>query len=166
MKQKLINENMNLVYFVINKYHPSLRGDDDIIQAGMLGLCMAAENFDESKAQFSTYASSCISAQIVQEIRNRKKHNGVYSLDYEYDTDEDTVTMSDVIEGENDLDIMEFTNISAFIDTLNERECKIFEMRKQGMTTTQIGKVIGLSQQRVSKILRTIRLKWRKYNEH
>lgn len=166
MKQKLINENLNLVYFVINKYYPYLIGDEDIIQAGMLGLCMAAKNFDESKAQFSTYASSCISAQIVQEIRNRKKHNGVFSLDYEYDTGEDIVTLSDVIEGENDLDVMEFTNISAFIDTLNERECAIFEMCKQGMTTTQIGKVIGLSQQRVSQILRTIRLKWRKYNGH
>lgn len=166
MKQKLINENMNLVYFVINKYYPSLRGDEDIIQAGMLGLCMAADKFDESKSQFSTYASSCISGQIVKEIRRRAKHNGVLSLDYEYNTEEDTTTLADMVEGYTDLDVIEYANISAFTDTLSERDYEIFELSKEGLTVTQIGETLGISNQSVSARLRVIKLKWRKYNGH
>ncbi len=70
-KEKRVEENLGLVRFVCRKF--SNRGLDmeDIFQAGCLGLCKAAEGFQEELGfQFSTYAVPLILGEIQRFIRS------------------------------------------------------------------------------------------------
>ena len=102
MKNKLIEDNMSLVYFIINKYYPTYITDEDIVQAGMLGLCKAGDTWNEDKGAFSTYAAICIRNNIRMEFRGRGKHQGVLSLDYELPETEDgaIITLGDMVADE------------------------------------------------------------------
>lgn len=158
-KQQLIEDNMDLVYFIIRKYYPKYIDDEDIIQCGMVGLCIAAEKWDEEKGAFSTYASTNIRYAIWNEFRRyRNKHSGVLSLDYEYYDEDEPKTFKDTIVGEDGVDIVDY---QALYDKLTPTEKKIFDYTLDGLSNVDIGKKIGLSRQRVSHYLRKIRIKWK-----
>ena len=78
---KFIEQNISLVYFVINKYYPSFINDDDIVQCAMVGLCKAANRWDSSKSKFSTFASSWIKNEIKSELRKRNSRKIEISLE-------------------------------------------------------------------------------------
>ncbi|MBO5138270.1 MAG: sigma-70 family RNA polymerase sigma factor [Bacilli bacterium] len=66
-------ENMNLVYYIVNKYSPYSSNRDDLYQAGQLGLVNAAKRFDESKGvSFSTYACKYIMGEVFKCMREDK----------------------------------------------------------------------------------------------
>ena len=76
-KQQLIEDNMGLVYSLILREYPTYIQDEDIIQCGMLGLCQAADKFDESKGfKFAGFAWFCIRNEIIRELNKRSKHQG------------------------------------------------------------------------------------------
>lgn len=89
-KQKFIEENIDLVYFLIHKHYPSFINDEDIIQCGMVGLCEAAHSW-KGDSKFSYYAGSRILGSIKDELRRRQKFSVEVSLDsmLEEDKDED-----------------------------------------------------------------------------
>lgn len=155
--QTLINENMNLVYYIVNKYYPTFVGDEDIIQCGMVGLCKAANTWDENKSTFSTYAGKCIRNEINLEFRDRKKYHGVLSLDYEYsnDSDED-ITLKDMVVGQDDVDYVDTTFI---YQNLNPLECEIVDCKRKGMTTIEIANQLGCSKKTVATKIRKIKSK-------
>ena len=155
--QKRISNNMSLVYYVIHKYYPTYINDEDIKQSGMVGLCKAANTFDEEKSTFSTYAVRCILNEISHEFRSRKKHNGVLSLDYEYSngSDED-VALKDMVVGQDDVEYVDTTFI---YQNLNPLECAIVECKLKGMTTREMATIFGCSYQNISKHIRKIKSK-------
>ena len=158
--QKLIEDNLNLVYFVIHKHYPTFCQDEDIIQTGMVGLCDAANTWNEEKSSFSTYAVICIRNAINLEFRNRKKHNGVLSLDHEYsDSEEDTGTLADFIVGDEDVC---FTDTEQIRKVLSPNLREIFDLRKDGWTDIEIAKKLGVSRSTVHKKVKEIRQIWRK----
>lgn len=57
-----VQDNMNFVYYLAHKIHIKYDNDyEDLLQEGMVGLCLAAIRFDESKGfQFSTFAATYI----------------------------------------------------------------------------------------------------------
>lgn len=60
-KRKLVLDNINLVYHLARKLGYDFEKDEDAIQYGMLGLCIAADRFDPNRGvKFSTYAYSYI----------------------------------------------------------------------------------------------------------
>lgn len=71
MNDKLITENIKLVYFLIHKYYPKYIKDEDVIQSGKLGLVQAAKHYDKEKGKFSTYASVIICREIGKELKKR-----------------------------------------------------------------------------------------------
>lgn len=155
--QNLINNNMSLVYYVIHKYYPTFINDEDIVQSGMVGLCKAANTWDEEKSTFSTYAIKCIMNEIRHEFRDRKKHKGVLSLDYEYDNDSDEeITLKDMLVGTSDVD---FVDTQFIYEQLAPTEREILEYKKWGMTTEEIANQLGCSHQNVSKHIRRIKSK-------
>lgn len=79
-KNKLIEDNMNLVYYLISRYYPTFIKDEDLIQCGMVGLCKAANSSNAIKYKFSTYASACILNEIKSEFIRRKKYAKEESL--------------------------------------------------------------------------------------
>lgn len=158
-KQKLIEENMNLVYFTINKYFPKYSNDEDMIQCGMVGLCEAAESWDESKSLFSTYATRCIYNDITAELRRRRKHPfPSLSLDYEYSTSDGAVPMSEFLQGDEDV---QFVDIQGVIERLSPREQDVFGLLRNGLNQTEIGEIYGLTSNRINQIVRKIKLVWR-----
>ena len=155
--QQLIEDNMKLVTYIINKYYPTFLSDEDIFQCGMLGLCKAANTWDETKSVFSTYAVKCIRNEIRCEFRRRKKHKGVLSLDYEYNNDSDEeITLKDTLVGTTDVD---FVDTQFIYEQLTPTEREIFEYKRWGMTTEEIANQLGCSHQNVSKHIRRIKSK-------
>lgn len=160
-KKELIEDNMKLVYFLIHKYYPTFSTDEDITQAGMLGLCKAANNWNGDMTTFSTYASKCILSEICMEFRRRKKHQGLLSLDYETNTDDGSATFGDLIEGDSDID---FVDVEAVTNKLSPTEREVFALLLAGWSPKDITHKFGFSRQRTNAIMRKIRLVWRNYN--
>jgi RNA polymerase sporulation-specific sigma factor len=161
--QQLIEDNINLVYFVINTYYPTFRQDEDIIQCGMLGLCESANTWSEDKGLFSTYASRCISNRIIQEFRSRKKYKGTLSLDYETtDSDGETKRFGDAIVGEEDVN---WVDTDTMYNKLTPMEQDIVNLRKIGWNNKAIAEKLNVSEQTIQVKVRKLRKFWRKINE-
>ena len=155
MRQKLIEDNLKLVYHTVHKYYPAYATDEDIIQCGMLGLCKAADKWDETKSKFSTFACMCVINEIRQEFRRRAKHQGILSLDYEVDSEDgEKSSFGNCIASEDKVELIDFT---IDIQRLSKREQEICEFCKQGMTFAEIGRKLGISRQAVWKAARKIR---------
>lgn len=160
-QQKLIEENINLVYFLIGKYYPNFTSDEDIVQCGMVGLCRAAQSWDESRSLFSTYASKCILYEIYAEFRRRKRHKNVLSLDYPVQgLDGEPDSFGDLIAGELDVD---YVDVQPFVDKLNETEQEIFDLTYSGLTPSEIARKLGVSQTTIREHIRRLRILWRKH---
>lgn len=139
-QRKLAEDNMGLVYFTISKYYKSLVGDEDVISAGMEGLCIAAEKFDPGRGKFSTYAVAVIRNLIRTEIRSRVKHSSVsVSIDNTLEADDDDTFEKWYGEAEegygekellHDLDVMK--------GVLTESEALILGLKISGKTTKEI----------------------------
>lgn len=162
--QKLIEDNMKLVYFLVRKHYPTFIYDEDVIQVGMVGLCEAAKRWDEEKGTFSTYASYCILNAIRNELKLRQKHTENLSLDAPLrDSEGGRDTVSDLIVGDEDVD---FVDYKSFYDNLKPNQQKIIEYRRKGLTTYEIAEKLGCSYQNVSLALRRMKNIWRKHYGH
>lgn len=158
-KNKLIEDNINLVYFVVSHDYPTFRYDDDIVQAGMLGLCKAAEAWD-GKRKFSTYAVRCIRTEIINEFRARKPHSKVVSLDTPVAED---ISLGDTIIGEEDVGYNEDED---FYNRLSADEQEILNLKRNGYSPEEISAMRGQSVLNIRKVLRLIKLKRRVANGH
>lgn len=155
-RQQLIEENINLVYFVVHTYYPTFAKDEDIIQCGMLGLCLAADAWDAEQGAFSTFATRCISNQIIKEFQARKRCKGVLSLDFEYqDGDGESVTLADTTVGTLDVD---WVDVDEIRDNLDDIDQQIFDLKQSGMKNKEIAELFGWSNQVVAKRLRLMKL--------
>lgn len=157
-KQQLIEENLNLVYHIVHRNYPTFVNDEDIVQTGMLGLCKAADKWDEERGMFSTYATSCINNEIRQEFRRRKKHQGVLSLDYEVDDGSgERVPFGDFCVGEEDVN---YVDVDSLYDQLTPFEQDIYKLLQVGMTASEIAKAFNCGKQTVQQKIRKMKLLW------
>jgi RNA polymerase sporulation-specific sigma factor len=165
MIQKLIEDNMGLVYWLINRYYPTFIADEDVVQCGMLGLCRAAHTFDENYGvNFSSYASKCIWNEISRELSQRMKHSTVISLDTrKFDDDGDSETLVDFVEGESDIDF-DSVNYGVFYEKLSSVDKDIVKYKQLGLTGKEISEILGLSRQSIHAHLRKLRRIWRETN--
>lgn len=153
-KQQLIEDNMSLVYSLVAREYPTYLHDEDIIQSGMLGLCKAAEKWDESKSKFSTFANICIRSEIQVEFRKRAKHQGVLSLDYEVDNEGERTTFGDFIVGDEDVG---YVDLGVDLDALSPKEQLIGELLTNGVSQDEIVSRLGVSKQLIWKTIRKIK---------
>lgn len=156
MKTKLIEDNMCLVYALIAREYPQFTRDEDIVQSGMLGLCKAAEQWDESKSKFSNYAWHCIRNAIADEFKQRATHQGVLSLDYEVDSgDGDRVPFGSFIVGQEDVG---YVDTDVDLEQLTPTQLKVFELYRNGYPTKEIASILGVNRQCVWQTMRKVRL--------
>jgi RNA polymerase sigma factor (sigma-70 family) len=156
-KQQLIEDNMMLVYDLVHREYPTYIHDEDVIQCGMLGLCKAADKWDETKSKFSTFAIICIRSEIQAEFRKRAKHQGVLSLDFETKTGDapcDTVRLIDLVVGDEDVP---YFDIGVNLDFLTAREREVAELLTTGMCQVDVAKKLGVSKQYIWKVKRKIK---------
>lgn len=152
-KQKLIEDNMNLVYALVSREYPTYLHDEDIIQCGMLGLCQAAEKWDENKAKFSDFAWYCIRHEIIREFKKRAKHQGVLSLDYETVTDGVRGSLAETIVGDEDV-----LYIDDCENQLTPLQKQILGLLKKGTRPKEVAKLLGCTTQNVYWTQRKIRI--------
>lgn len=160
MNQKLVEDNMGLVYFLINRYYPTFIADEDIVQCGMLGLCRAAKSYKEDEGvTFSSYASTCIINEIKDEFIRRNRHRGLISLDAKcFSSEGEDKTVADFVVGEEDV---EFFDCAKFYDSLQPKDREVVDLKRMGLTGREIAELKGCSSQAVNQRLRRLRHKWR-----
>ena len=84
-------------------YYMAGADEDDVVQEGMIGLLKAIRQYDADKeASFGTFASLCITRQIITAIRSadRDKHkalNTYISLSDPLKDDDDDITVEDTL---------------------------------------------------------------------
>lgn len=66
----MIEENINLAYFVLNKFN--LAFDNEALSYALEGLFLASKTYD-GKAKFSTYAHVCIYNKVCEYLRIKYK---------------------------------------------------------------------------------------------
>ena len=131
-KEKLIVDNINLVYFMINKLRLKYKFDD-YVDIGMIGLVKGVSAYDDSKnIKISTYLAKCIQNELLCHSRRMsvaKRKNKLRDISLSTTvkgTDIDGIELQDVIE--SDIDVFKevckrelFSLILSDIQKLNDR---------------------------------------------
>lgn len=158
-KNKLAEENLGLVYLVVNKeftYEKTTESDrENYIEEGMIGLAKAINTFNPSKgAKFSTYAYTCIKFEINSYVAKQKtlKRKVEYtcknSID-DYIEDEEGLTFKDLMIYEKD-DYTSKVDLEHLLKVLKKIEIEIYDIRKiiikksEGYKNIEIAKMIGV----------------------
>ena len=143
------NGNLNAEETLMRKYKETVRlkakmyymagaDEDDIVQEGMIGLLKAIRQYEADKqASFGTYASICITRQIITAIRtaDRAKHkalNTSVSLSNPVIDDEDDITIADTLKTnvvENPEELLVFKDIAYYILHNGDNVFSSFEMQ-------------------------------------
>lgn len=159
-QKRLVEDNMNLVYFTISKYYPTFVNNEDVIQSGMLGLCKAATTYDASKTKFATYGAMCIRNEIRLWLRSRQKWVNDLSLSTTMTDEEGSDSFEERIPAETEEVGNDFAD---FINKLPDRDKLICNLRLEGGTLDEIGDQLGVSHQWIHQKMRKIKKKWDKH---
>lgn len=162
-----MEENHNLIYSFLYKYHLDVEEWYDL---AAIGLCKAANTYNNDKSGFSTYAYKCMYTTIMYEKRkeNAKRIIPQNQIVYyesrvnEESKDNDTSTFLNYIPSKQNV---ENETISTILLENIENELignkrKVFLMLRNGYPQCEISKIIGISRQRVSKIKQEIAEKY------
>ena len=170
-RNELIEHNLRLVVFIVNKHYGDSKEQEDLISIGTIGLIRAAETFDPEKAiSFSTYASTCIRNQIKMYFRKtRHKNNEVY-MNEPIDTDKNgnELTIADIfkddvcVDDEVDLRINMEKLYQLISTVLDDRERLIISKRyglvcedgtvSRPLAQREVAKLLDISRSYVSRI--------------
>lgn len=170
-RNTLIEHNLRLVAYIVNKNYPDSNEQDDLISIGTIGLIRAAETFDYQKGNhFSTYASKCIDNQIKMYFRKIKHQLTEISISEPIDSDSEgnALTLADIFSSDINIEEDVLLKINSeklyrFIEEeLDEREREIIAKRygipdKDGkvckpLTQREIAKELGISRSYISRI--------------
>lgn len=164
-RDKLIEDNIKLVYFVLNKYYPTYVNDEDIIQTGMIGLCRAADKYDCDKGTFSTYAVPAIQNEIRKEFRNRQREDKLNAISLDFpiinDDGKELTTLLDTVIGQEDVG---FVDVEGYYKTLTQVEKTYFDLLREGYKPKEVAEILGCTKQNVSRYIRRLKAKWRLFN--
>jgi len=170
-RNELIEHNLRLVVFIVNKHYGDSREQEDLISIGTIGLIRAAETFDPEKAiSFSTYASTCIRNQIKMYFRKNKHKSSEVYMNEPIDTDKNgnELTIADIfkdsvcVDDEVDLRI-NMEKLYKLVGTvLDDRERLIISKRyglicddgtvSRPLAQREVAKLLNISRSYVSRI--------------
>lgn len=177
-QKQLVNDNLNLVYFTVNKLCPLCKPGtyeyEDVSAQGYLDLCKAAKTYDKDKnVKFCTYAYTCIKFGILNYF-NRKTGWAFHIRKDPYSKIEHIpysslnmiVCEGDKKDGDHELceivpdkdNIFDYAEsylcaLEAFKKASKKHGEKIFELRMQGCNQVEIANVLGINQSFVSRII-------------
>lgn len=165
-RNKLIEHNLRLVVFISKKYEGTLETLEDLVSIGTIGLIKGINTYKIDKnIRLATYASRCISNEILMYLRKNKKRVSDVSFEeaLSYDSEGNELHLEDIIitdedstynsyEKKTDLEILK-----SYIETLNERDKKIMIMRyglynTEEYTQKEVANILGISQSYISRI--------------
>lgn len=156
-----------MIYSFLYKYHLDVEEWYDI---AAIGLCKAANTYNNDKSGFSTYAYKCMYTTIIME---KRKENAMRTIPQnqivyyenqvnESSKDNDTSTFLNYIPCKQDIENETISALSLenIENELVGNKKKVFLLLREGYTQCEISKIIGISKQRVSKIKQEITEKY------
>ena len=162
----LIEHNLRLVVFIAKKYETTLETLEDLVSIGTIGLIKVIKTYKIDKnIRLATYASRCISNEILMYLRKNKKRVGDISFEdsLTFDSEGNELHLEDIIgtqedstykeyEKKTDIDLLKIT-----IDELSPRDKQIMIMRyglnnTQEYTQKEVASLLGISQSYISRI--------------
>ena len=145
-QQLLVSKHINLVYWIANKLGYT---DEDSIQYGMLGLCLAAERYDSKRGiMFSTYAYSYISHWLkgtYSDIKHKQRIESNIFINIE--------DVEDILAESN-------YNSEELFEVINSAKPKlreIFILLLNGETRKEISKKLNISEPTISRWIHKFR---------
>lgn len=148
-QSKLVEDNAQLIYGFINKHHLPA---DDFYGMCAVGLCKAAKSFDPSKGAFSTYAYLYMSSELNHHTQKDKKQiKACISLDAPIEWfNRSNSTVGEFLIG-TDNDIIESLSAACTpgVDQLTAREKTVALYLTVGLSSREIGQILGVSHARV-----------------
>ena len=165
-QRDLVEENHNLIYWILRKLDLSI---EDYYDVAAIGLCKAAIRYDASMTKFSTYAYACMKLELLAQLKREntdkmkiEKFTCSYNecLDDDYNEEILSVFRSPLNTDGNATGIVHVTN---FYNTLTDKQKFVFQMKCLGYTNREIGAILFCTPANVTGVLRTVRRKYLKY---
>ena len=160
-RTKIIEANIRFVKFLVEDFNCDFDQKEELFQVGLIGLIKAVDTFGIDKGfSFSTYAKKCIMNEISMYFRkNNKDENHLNDLN-------DLNDFSDIDLEENYIEQEEKIIILKMIKDLPEREREIilmyFGFYGKLYTQLEIANKFGIGQSYVSRLIKSIIVKFRK----
>lgn len=152
-QKEMVSNNINLVYKMAAKLN--LSNNQDAIQEGIMGLCVASTRYKDDKFKFSTYASNYIKYYMLNYI-NLKKLIKPKRKNNQFENAE-IVELNEEIVGNKDERLEKFMYkdiLSNAMSTFDDTTKMLIRMYSEGMTQAQIGKRLGMGQPVVCRKLK------------
>lgn len=173
-KDELISKNDRLNYHIARKFSNTGLEVEDLASISRIGMMKAYNTFDvEKKIKFSTYATRCMTNEILMFLRRNKKHSQTTSIDtpLNVDLDGNELTLMDVVEDVNAPDLDESFNradlwelATEFQETINEKEKVVFSKRIMGgAKQNDLAKEMGISQPYIARLTQKVARKFREF---
>ncbi len=165
-KNKLIEHNLRLVVFLAKKYENTGYDVEDLVSIGSIGLIKGINTYKLDKnIKLATYASRCISNEILMFLRKNKKRRGEISFEdaLNYDAEGNELHLEDILGTEIDYVPNEYEKrlnkeiLQREIDSLDAREKEIMMLRyglnnTEEFTQKEVALKLGISQSYISRI--------------
>ena len=170
-KTVIFESNQGLLHSIVNaflvkSFSPYQYQRDDLIGAGQVGFTKALNSYKKNKnTKFTTYATKCITNEILYFLRKENKHNQVVHMEKPIATDKNgnNLTIMDLLEDEStniEASVLEGESLNFLLEIvqgLNFNENFIIIHRyglfgKECKTQKEIADILGMSQANISKL--------------
>lgn len=165
-RNKLIEHNLRLVVFLAKRYENTTYDIEDLVSIGSIGLIKGINTYKIDKnIKLATYASRCISNEILMFLRKNKRKKSEVSLEeaLNYDSEGNELHLEDVLGTDAELVPNEYERkvdkelLSREIEALSPRDKEIMTLR-YGLNNTleytqkEVAEMLGISQSYISRI--------------
>ena len=162
----LIEHNLRLVVFLAKKYENTTYDIEDLVSIGSIGLIKGINTYKIDKnIKLATYASRCISNEILMFLRKNKRKKAEVSLEdaLNYDAEGNELHLEDILGTDADLVPNEYEKqvdkeiLSKEIEELQDRDKEIMTLRyglnnTKEYTQKEVAEILGISQSYISRI--------------
>ena len=162
----LIEHNLRLVVFLAKKYENTTYDIEDLVSIGSIGLIKGINTYKIDKnIKLATYASRCISNEILMFLRKNKRKKIEVSLEeaLNYDSEGNELHLEDILGTDAELVPKEYERkvdkeiLNEEIKSLSKRDREIMTLR-YGLNNTleytqkEVAEMLGISQSYISRI--------------
>ncbi len=165
-RNKLIEHNLRLVVFLAKRYENTTYDIEDLVSIGSIGLIKGINTYKIDKnIKLATYASRCISNEILMFLRKNKRKRSEVSLDsaINFDSEGNELHLEDILGTDAELVPKEYERkvdkelLNKEIASLSPRDKEIMTLR-YGLNNTmeytqkEVAEMLGISQSYISRI--------------
>lgn len=165
MEDKIVTDNINLIYHVLKKYG-LYRNLDEYYDVGLIGLVKGVKSYDNSKGYaISTYLVKCITTEVLayqRKTTTKKRGGGIKDISIYTPINDEENELLDVIPSnenieENIIKKEQLEMIYKEIFKLKERDrliiCSSYGvLGYEKLTQKEVSETTGVSQPQVSRI--------------